>query len=703
MFEGLQDSKVIWRSRFNYAPIIGKKKVIYYEDVFLAFACTWLLTFVVATFLLWCIDVRIFVRPPNPTFIGDMPDFVNASPLPHLVAWCEFVLHSLPFHPFKAEVRQYQRMGDWLTAHGLFYVLGIRVLCAFTVACMAGAKLALGVISRPISSEVTVHKRGMQVLYGIEAVKAFTVQTYSELKKYGSFVEMSKGLFYSVYRVLTHTIGIGASGSGKSQFLEPHVRQAIKKGIKSVILDPKYEFTQALYDPNDPSMAILDPTDARSHVWDIPHDINTISKMRRFANAFIPASDGDNAMWGNAARQLFVGATLYLSKTFPDYTPRDITDMFSMLTPEQYYYIMKNYYPPGLDSVGMLDENGKIEENTTSYGVKMNLKGFVDGLVDLGRFWNNPKQKKISLYEFMTNPDYPIKTIFIKPNDNERLMSSGVIRSCLNFMISLLDSPDISDARKLRGIFFLDEFQAPGKLVTEDGTPTINILLDRGRSKGWGSYLFVQDILQLYNTYTEQQVEQWRVVASQFVLTGTPPGKTAQMVSDMIGKEYFDKVHTSYGFDQMTGKRKMGDLNIQEHESAVILPSEIAGYLKPTDEGNIRFLLLARGLKDAYIFEKPIVPLEQKEPAWVRQPEDTNLVNNKSRVINKLNEQMKPARAPAEEQPNNQSEQEEVDERLPVGEDYVEDIVEGFYDDDAPEIVLQDDRDELDKVYEKWK
>ena len=35
----------------------------------------------------------------------------------------------------------------------------------------------------------------------------------------------------------------------------------------------------------------------------------------------------------------------------------------------------------------------------------------------------------------------------------------------------------------------MDEFQAPGKLTDEEGKPTINKLLDRGRSKGWGSFL----------------------------------------------------------------------------------------------------------------------------------------------------------------------------------------------------------------------
>lgn len=185
------------------------------------------------------------------------------------------------------------------------------------------------------------------------------------------------------------------------------------------------------------------------------------------------------------------------------------------------------------------EEQTKPEQNVTSFGVRLNLKGYIDGLLDLARYWHDENQKKISLRDFMVNPDSEIRVLFIKPNDSERLMSSGIIRSALNYMISLLDTPAITDSSDVRGAFILDEFQAPGKLVTEDGKPTIDKLLDRGRSKGFAACIFAQDATQLYGEYSENDVKKWRQVASGFVLTGTAPGDTADMVSNMIGKRFF--------------------------------------------------------------------------------------------------------------------------------------------------------------------
>lgn len=718
MFDGLRKKVIIWRSRYNQSPIKGTKHIIYYEDLFLMSLIFYMLGFVALIFLLWQINVTGFVRPPNPIFIGSMPDFAGATgnPIMHIQAWFKILLHEptvavfkrlhaavsfIPvWKPFNEEILAYRHMGTWLDHNGLMPALINRVRIALGGAVPIGMYGAYMVINNPVPSEDITEKRGMRVLYGLQAQAEFFKQTAEELKHFGKFALVAASIWWSSYRVITHTIGIGASGSGKSQFLEVHIKASMDQGLKTVILDPKYEFTQALYNPDDPSHAILDPTDSRSHVWDLAGDINTISKIRRFASSFIPSSEGEDAMWGNLARQLFVGSQLYLQKEFPDFTPKDITNIFSMFNSDMYYYIMKNYYPQGIDAVGTLDEDGKVEENVTNYGVKANLKGYIDGLMDLGRYWNNPNQKKISLYEFMTNPDYPIRTIFIKPNDEERLMSSGIIRAMLNFMISLLDSPQITNTKKLRGIFFLDEFHAPGKLTMEDGSPTINKLLDRGRSKGWGSYIFVQDIMQIYNTYSEQIYKQWRAVASQFILCGTPPGETAQTVCDIIGKEYFDKANAPYEFDPNTGKMKRGALTIQEHEAPVILPGELSGYLKPTN-GHIRYLVLARGLLDAFILEKPIVPLDELQPAWVAQPEDTTLVDLTSRVLLRIQGQMNPDEQKEELKPVAPATPVVTipdDELGATGNEYDE---PGFSlnDDDEEEIVFPDE-DEID--LEDW-
>ncbi|WP_077176763.1 type IV secretion system DNA-binding domain-containing protein [Burkholderia cenocepacia] len=663
MFQDLENIKTEYRWRSSKKPIMGNVNIVYKDDVLytaLAFA---FLAFNLATILLWQINIRFFVRPPNPNFIGSMPDFINSDPITHLKYWWILLLNKLPFHPFQQAADTYRAMGYWMDRNGLLYTIIVRWLIALGSSVLGGWAGAKLIMSKPVPGKVEATSRGSKIYVGNEARIEWQKQQKDEIEDTGSFVEITDGVHWSYQKFVTHCIGIGASGSGKSQFLNPTVKQALKlsedkkMNFKVVLLDPKYEFTQAYYDPNNPAHAILDPTDERSHVWDFQRDIRTISRMRRFANSFIPAGEGDSAMWSSAARLLFIGCQVYLSKKIKDYTAKDISEMFGQLTVKELYHIMKNYFPPAMEAVGQADERGELgEDNTTAFGVRLNLKAYIDGLIDLGRYWYKPEQKKISLYEFMTNPDYPIKVIFIKPNDDERLMSSGIIRSALNYMISLLDTPAITDvpnATQARGVFIMDEFQAPGKLTDEEGKPTINKLLDRGRSKGWGSYLFVQEILQLWNTYSENEVEQWRMVASTFALTGTPPGKTAQMVSDMVGKEYFDKQHAPAEYDPQTKTWRRAD--VQEHERPVILPTEISSYLKPVkryipgefDKNGkqkfrkfIRALVLSRGLDGAFVFEVPIQPLPKKQLAFVPQLENTELINPNSRSIKAIQDEI---------------------------------------------------------------
>lgn len=641
-----QNKKVEWRSQFNKRLSSGNVYYVYYESILFNFFLYGLIAFTICLYLLWYIDIPYFRSLPSIGF--------DSTPIQHMGYWLTLIISQFEFPFFgrfyEWEATRYLEITGILVDNNQIGFLINRILISMLVALGFGYIGAMSHINNPIKSESKTLRRGFQVLTGKEANFGFYNDTKKDLER-GAFVKFSFDTEYPISKVLTHTIGVGSTGTGKSQFLRPHVEGSIQMGLKTVILDVKYEFTGALYDPEDPTMIILDYTDKRTHVWDMSKDVTTISEIRRFANSFIPVGEGNDAMWSNSARLQFIGYYLYLLKTKKEFTPRDLADLLVNSKIEESYYIFKNFYPPALDTLGQM-KNGVIEENVTSFGIKANLKAYIDGLIDLGSYISDSKYKKISLFEFMTNPDYPIKTIFIKPNENESLMSSGLIRTCLNYMISLLDSPHIGEANgALNGIFFLDEFQAPGKLTTETGSPTIDKLLDRGRSKGWGAYLFVQDMLQLENVYSESIVQQWYVVAGTKVLCGTPPGKTAEWFANMIGKAEYDKQHKN--LDYKEGKATLGNFNMQTHSDEVLLPSQISSYLRPTN-GNIRFLMLGVGLSNAYIFENPIVPMEQKVKHWIPNEQSNSVVNRDTDVFSLLNKQMNSL------------------EEVPVGEDYIE-------------------------------
>ena len=631
-------TQLLWRSRFSVQLLHdGNKRIIYFEDFAVASIGLGLIGFVAATSVSWLINLPILPRPPA-------TEYVNQSYLTHLGYWSKSFINNISPTRFEHEAWVYYRYLETLQHYQLDYTIATRFwfgLLAGAIGFIKGLKL---VWQNPIQQQIEVHMQGLQVHEFKVAETKLLAHFKNELKKYGAFTRISDNVDLSMKRVFSHHLIFGASGTGKSQYMASAIKSAIDKKLKVVVLDPKYEFTKAYY-KKDGTCAILDPTDARSHVWDIARDLYSIGLIKKLAAAIIP-SKGNDPMWSNAARAIFVGMIVYLRANFkdvkgvPNYNWQDIADIL-VSSPEELIHIMQNYYPEALKLVGELNvETNQVQSNATTAGIMINLLSFMGGLRDLARFWYvdaDKPQKKISLYRFMTDSHYKIKTIFIKPNDTEGEMSTGIIRAILVYSISLLDSPKIPDSNTPRGMFFLDEFQAPGKLETETGQPVIDKLVDRGRSKQFGCYLASQAVLQLYKVYTKEDVDSWRETTSNFILTGAPLGETANKVCEFLGEQFVDKLHVSMSYGN--GGAPSANRNYQEHSKKAMLPSQLTSKLEISDT-HIRYLALFRGIPDAYILEKPFVNIPEIHPIWVERPQLETTVNLNSRVKSLLTTQM---------------------------------------------------------------
>ncbi|MER3447399.1 MAG: hypothetical protein C4294_18500 [Nitrospiraceae bacterium] len=633
-----KNKKTIWRSRFGFQPLLdGTKRVLYYEDVAVVTASFSIAAFVLATGASWFINIDgVLPRPPA----CDSP-LINNGFLTHLGYWSKAVVHKvLPF-AFAESVSAYHRYIELLDQKNLLFCLAIRFYAGMIAGAFGAWKGFSYAIRKPVETEITHHKRGMQVYKGTEAENMLRPLMKDEIDQSGKFAQMSTKLDYSTFRLIRHHIIFGASGTGKSQYMYSSIVEAINTGLKSFILDPKFEFTGALY-KGDGTNAILDATDKRSFVWDIAYDLKSIGLMKKFAAAIIPKG-GDNPMWSNAARSVFVGMLVYLKQNFkdengkPNYTWSDISDMVT-LPANELVHIMQNYYPEALSLIGEIDHaSGNVTTNVTTAGIMINLLSFMGGIRDLSRFWYDSDAPKLSLFNFMTQPDHPIKTLFVKPNDVEAEMSTGLVRAMLIYSISLLDSPNIPNSKTVRGAFFLDEFHAPGKLLNEVDQPVIDKLIDRGRSKGWGAFLATQNIIQLYKIYSKDDVNSWKETTSTFILTGAPLGVTATEICEFLGEQFIDKLHTS-----MTRQPDGANTttNYQEHNRKVLLPSELSSELNPTKTG-IRLLALLRGMPDVYILDKPYVDIAENAPHWIEREQLDTAVNPNSRARALIGQQMR--------------------------------------------------------------
>lgn len=621
--------KHLWRSRFSPPQTYdGITYIHYYEDIGIyafGYAYTGMFFSGVGA---WLFDFKFYPLPPQ-------TEFINQGYLLHYFYWVKTTIHTaLPFL-YKGSAKAYHDYYLTLQYYGYAHLLTYRLLFVAGITIGAFVMGFLNKLSNPIKGVVENHVRGMKLLKFEEANEELIENFESENKQFGKFTEIAEGVFMSKKRLFTHTIIFGASGSGKSQYLVTAIQDAMKQKLKTFILDPKFEFTRAFYE-DDGTKAILDPSDKRSHVILLSDLVSSIGMIKKLAAALIP-SKGNDPMWSNAARAVFIGLVLYLKATFkeengkPNFTWQDLSDVL-VIEPEHIITIMRDYYPEALKLVGTLNEETQaLESNATTDGIMINLLSFMGGIRDLARFWyvdhKNP-QKTISLYRFMTDPNYEIKTIFVKPNDTEGEMSSCVIRIALIYCISLLDSPAIPDSDTPNGVFFLDEFHAPGKLLNELDQPVIDRGVDRGRSKQWAFYLATQNIIQLYKIYTKEDVDSWRETTSTFILTGAPLGETANKVSEFIGEQFIDKLHVSLSSGSATS-------NFQEHSKKVLTASELSSILT-LSKTHIRYLAILRGLPNVYLLEKPFIKIPKIVDGWVEKPQLEAITNNTNRVKRSL-------------------------------------------------------------------
>ncbi|SAL79867.1 Type IV secretory pathway VirD4 components-like protein [Caballeronia peredens] len=623
--------QIVWRSIFakQTSLIDGSKYILHYETVLFRALAYSVPAFVGAVGASWLINVSWLPRPPGSDFIG------------HIGYWAAMAINKLTFHwAFAEETHKYMSYLGILNETNSSYIIGFRQFLGQAAAIPAAVYGAWQAIQNPRPASQEIHTRGTRLFENEEAERMLAPHLQEEIERSGSFAPISELLCLSEERRCKHTIIIGASGTGKSQLIYPQIGASISQGLKTFVLDPKFEFTASYY-KDDGSMAIIDPTDIRSHVWDIGYDLKKLGLMKKFAAGMIPQG-GDNPMWSDAARTIFVGLLVFLRKQYKEtWTWSDLSSLIT-ISSEEFVHIIQEHYPEALDLVGKI-EDGQVETNVTHEGIKINFKTFMSGIRDIARFWYKPEQPRFSLYEFMTNPHYPIKTLFLKPNANEGIMGKMLMQAMTTYAISFMDSPLVPDSDVPVGHFFLDEFHAPGKLLDETSTPVINKVIQRGRSKRWGLTLAVQNLVDLYQVYTREDVEGWRETSSTFILTGAPLGKTAQEVADSIGEQFIDKLHTSIT-NQSEGSSS--SINYQEHNKKVILPSEIASKLTPK-KTYFRYLALFRGIEDVYIINKPYVDMSPVCEPWIEQDELDTAHDPNARVYEAIRQLMEKHKKPA--------------------------------------------------------
>ncbi|WP_147653681.1 type IV secretion system DNA-binding domain-containing protein [Vulcaniibacterium gelatinicum] len=117
------------------------------------------------------------------------------------------------------------------------------------------------------------------------------------------------GVELSRARETAHMLVVGLPGAGKTTLLYAIVSQALARGDRVLVHDPKGDFV-AEFSAGLPAerVALLGPWDARARPWDIAADVATPAAADQLARACFPREDaGANQFFVHAARELLAG------------------------------------------------------------------------------------------------------------------------------------------------------------------------------------------------------------------------------------------------------------------------------------------------------------------------------------------------------------------------------------------------------------
>lgn len=691
--------EVVWRSYRDKKGLPDETQAVIWKETLWGYGIfAFIFSYVLVVLFLWMLDFSFFPNPPTwivqaSADVKESHNF-NANPfyqLFRLLGWFSHLFFGF-FPESSWEYRVYldkikAAYGDWPVNVILIKLLFVPFLAAVYSSFYA---VRHG-IRNPVDAVVIKHKAGAQVFQPDESEEILAKKLSAQSKRYGKhkeFAQMSHNLMFDEHSRRTHTLIFGTTGSGKSQVLAPHLKASIKNCKRTVILDPKREFANALFNPKDKSMAIIDFTDKHGSIPDIFNDINGPGLLSAVVAGMIPPEgNGDGSMWVSAAQAVSKGLIVYLQETTRDpktgIVDADWIDMSQLLlqSHEDLAYAIFEYYPEARVLVGELNPDGTIKQNVTTAGIMINMFAKSEMWTGIAKYMiNNRNARKISLEKFMTDPDYEVRTLFIYPNAEVETISRPFVSMILSYLISFIDNPRLLESEtEPIGNFFLDEFHAPGKMSNSQGLPVVNKLFERGRSKGWGAYVAVQDINQLWNLYKKEDVQGWLGTACNFICTGAN-GETLKAICDSLGKKDILKLQVSETHQQ-SDRTTSQSKNWQKHTEEALLPSDLSKMLEKVEGAGIRYYYKSAGVADAFILEKPFEELKKrKDNAFTPvKPSNTIAKDENSRVslrLTAMREEREKQRLLAEEL---EKEKEHANEKASKGE-----IAGSTYYDDEP-------------------
>ena len=384
------------------------------------------------------------------------------------------------------------------------------------------------------------------------------------------------GVQLSCTREVGHVYAVGLPGAGKTVVLTAAIDQALHRGDRVILHDPKGDFIERYYDPQ--TTVLLGPWDERAAIWDAAADIDSPALADEFGAAVCGAGPqaGQNRFFHDAAGILLAGLIRSYQRGGRTWTWSDLTDA---LASDPFKLIrqaaegnsqVKTAFPSAFAAGGQLTQGERA-----ALSVLATSSAWLTNYAALDAA--DPDRPRFSLRKWLTREDH-VETRIVIFNSHAQYQSAcesifGAMLSTIAATVSSPVMPEIS-ADEPGGVWmFLDEFPQLGAVALGK----IQQIAELGRSRGLREVLALQDETQLEAKVGREKAAPMLAVQSTRIYMRSSD-KTAESVSKRIGEREILRIDTTAQDGAVAGKTKRAE------KQTVIQPSDLLGLRVRTKE-----------------------------------------------------------------------------------------------------------------------
>lgn len=362
-------------------------------------------------------------------------------------------------------------------------------------------------------------------------------------------IKQSPGLKFGDWTIPTirevaHILLAALPGSGKSAIMLEAVRQAVQRGHKVVVTDPKGEVTSHIYSMVEEytgrKVAMIDPSDMRNTKIMLGNMFKSTARIKAFNDMlFLPDSGDDkNKYFNSGASALSTGLCMLAYKKHGMNTSFEhIADEFYAESPEELVRRaiqgsligdktflaarLNMKIEPGQD---IADEDVVLHLEKSAGEIVSTLQQKATFIQMVGAASREAKDK-IDLYDFIDNDEY--QALILKTN----LEFKDSYAEYFNLVFSMLqakiaNSNEIPHDSKDKGIWFiLDEFFT----LTKQSANRLNEMMALLRSRGVRVIVALQDNNQLASMMEKADSEAFKSMFKTIIIGQVSSGSATTL------------------------------------------------------------------------------------------------------------------------------------------------------------------------------